>query len=106
MTLPMTAMGFGFTLIGGDKKGEPIRIGHIEKGGVAEKDGRLMVGDALVKVNKISLQTYSHQDVVELFKKLKLGSDVSIEVSRGYDPESLSVFQMSKLAIILNAYSG
>ncbi len=90
VTLPKTAAGFGFVITGRKKPGELLQICHIEKGGIAEKDGRLMVGDALVRVDETFVQSYSHQKLVKLFKKLKFGSDVNIEVCRGYPlPESL-----------------
>ncbi len=84
VSLQKTSMGFGFTIIGGDRPGELLQIKSIVAGSVAEKDGRLMVGDVLVRINGISVLTYSHRKVVELFQSLQLGSDVSIEVRRGY----------------------
>lgn len=82
--LPKTAKGFGFTIIGGDRPGELLQIKSIVQDSVAERDGRLVVGDVLVRINGISVLTYSHRKVVELFQSLRLGSDVEVEIRRGY----------------------
>ena len=82
--LQKTPQGFGFTIIGGDRPGELLQIKSIVRGSIAEQDGQLAVGDVLVRINGISVLTYSHRKVVELFQSLQFGSDVSIEVRRGY----------------------
>ncbi len=51
---------------------------------MAHQDGRLLVGDVLVRINGISVLAYSHRKVVELFQSLRLNSDVEIEIRRGY----------------------
>lgn len=51
---------------------------------VDERNGKLLVGDVLVRINGISVLTYSHRKVVDLFQSLPLNSDVVIEVRRGY----------------------
>lgn len=82
--LQKTASGFGFTIIGGDRPGELLQIKSIVRGSVADHDGRLQVGDVLVRINGISVLTYNHRKVVDLFQSLPLNSEVSIEVRRGY----------------------
>lgn len=84
VSLKKTASGFGFTIIGGDRPGELLQIKSIVRGSVAERDRRLQVGDVLVRINGISVLTYSHRKVVDLFQSLPLDSDVVIEVRRGY----------------------
>ena len=79
-----TTSGFGFTIIGGDRPGELLQIKSIVKGSVADRDGQLQVGDVLVRINGISVLSYSHKKVVELFQSIPLDSDVQIEVRRGY----------------------
>ena len=79
-----TTSGFGFTIIGGDRAGELLQIKSIVRGSVADRDGRLHVGDVLVRINGISVLSYSHKKVVELFQSIPLDSDVQIEVRRGY----------------------
>ena len=82
--LQKTPQGFGFTIIGGDRPGELLQIKSIVRGSVAERNGQFMVGDVLVRINRISVLTYSHRKVVELFQSLQLGSDVEIEIRRCY----------------------
>lgn len=84
VTLQKTDQGFGFTIIGGDRPGELLQIRNIVRGSVADMDGQLQIGDVLVRINRISVLTYSHRKVVELFQSLTFGSDVGIEVRRGY----------------------
>ena len=84
VTLLKTMSGFGFTIIGGDRAGELLQIKSIVRGSVAERDGRLQIGDVLVRINGISVLSYSHKKVVELFQSIPLDSDVQIEVRRGY----------------------
>ncbi len=83
VALQKTTQGFGITIIGGERPGELLQIKSIIQGSVAERDGRLIIGDVLVRINGISVLTYSHRKVVELFHSLTIGSDVSIEVRRG-----------------------
>ena len=84
VSLLKTTSGFGFTIIGGDRAGELLQIKSIVRGSVADRDGRLMVGDVLVRINGISVLSYSHKKVVELFQSIPLDTDVQIEVRRGY----------------------
>ena len=84
VTLLKTTSGFGFTIIGGDGAGELLQIKSIVQGGAADRDGQLRVGDVLVRINGISVLSYSHKKVVELFQSIPLDSDVQIEVRRGY----------------------
>lgn len=84
ISLSKTPQGFGFTIIGGDRLGELLQIKSIVRGSVADRDGRLKVGDVLVRINGISVLTYNHRKVVDLFQSINLGTDVQIEVRRGY----------------------
>ena len=76
--------GFGFTIIGGDRPGELLQIRSIVRGGVADKDGQLRVGDVLVRVNNESVVTYNHHRVVDLFQSIPMHTQVELEVRRGY----------------------
>ena len=84
MSLKRTTSRFGFLIIGGNRAGELIQIKSIMRGSVADRDGRLQVGDVLVRINGISVLTYNHKKVGDLFQTLPLNSDVIIEVCRGY----------------------
>ena len=83
--------GFGFTIIGGDQRGDLLRIKSIVPGSVADRDGRLATGDIIVRINGTSVLSLTHQEVVDLFHSLPLHSNVMVEVrrtegmSRGYD---------------------
>ena len=46
----------------------------------AEKDGVLMKGDVLVRVNNQIILMCQHQDVVQLIKSVQIGDVVEIEV--------------------------
>ncbi|KAL5517751.1 hypothetical protein EMCRGX_G003360 [Ephydatia muelleri] len=69
---------------GGDRPGELLQIKTIQKGSAADKDGRLQVGEVIVYINGISVLTYNHHKVVDLFKSIPMGSTVTLEVRRGY----------------------
>ena len=84
VSLLKTTSGFGFIIIGGDRAGELLQIKNIVRGSIADRDGRLHVGDVLVRINDISVLSYSYRKVVELFQSIPLDSDVQIEVRRGY----------------------
>ena len=76
--------GFGFTIIRGDLPGELLQIRNIVHGGLADRDGRLKVGDVLVRVNGELVVTYSQHKAVELFQSIPLHSEVELEMRRGY----------------------
>ena len=84
VTLRKTPQGFGFIIVGGDRPGELLQIKNIIPGSVADLDGRLQLGDVLVRINGISVLTYNHQKVVNLFRSINLGMDAQIEVRKGY----------------------
>ena len=42
------------------------------------------MGDVLVRINSISVLTYNHRKVVDLFQSINLRTDVQIEVRRGH----------------------
>ena len=82
--------GLGFTIIGGDRPGKLLQIHSIVQGGVVDRDGRLKVGDVLVRVNGESVVTKNHQKAVNLLQSIPSHSPVELEVRRGYPlPESV-----------------
>ena len=83
-SLTKTSSGFGFTIIGGDRPRDLLQIKNILPGSLADRDGRLKVGDVIVRINGISVLTYNHKKVVDLFQGIPINSDVTIEVRRGY----------------------
>ena len=82
--LKKTTSGFGFTVTGGERPGMWVQFTKIVPGSVADRDGRLQVGDVLVRINGISVVTYTHRMVVVLFQSLPMNSDVEIEICREY----------------------
>uniref|UniRef100_A0A8C4V0F0 Pro-interleukin-16 n=1 Tax=Falco tinnunculus TaxID=100819 RepID=A0A8C4V0F0_FALTI len=63
--------GLGIQITGGrGSKRSPhsIIVTHVEEGGSAHRDGRLMVGDELLMINGQSLVGLSHQDAVALLR--------------------------------------
>ena len=84
VTLRKSFYGLGFTVIGGDRPGELLQIKNILPGGMVDKDGRLHVGDMFVRINGISVLSYSHRKLMALFKEIPPNTDVQIEIRRGY----------------------
>ena len=74
------SLGFGFVLVGGDSPGELLVIKDIMINSAAEKDGVLMKGDVLVRVNDKVILMCPHQEVVQLIKSVHIGATVEIEV--------------------------
>lgn len=71
VTLPKTADGLGFNILGGSEQGSPIFISRIIAGSVAERLGNLKRGDQVLSVNGISVEGESHERAVELLKAAK-----------------------------------
>lgn len=96
--------GFGFTIVGGDQVGELLQVKSIVPDGAAAKDGRLQTGDALMRVNGMSVTSMSHQDVVSMFQALPMGDFVELEVVRGYplpfDPDDPSVETIGSYTVV------
>ncbi|XP_019644606.1 PREDICTED: tyrosine-protein phosphatase non-receptor type 13-like [Branchiostoma belcheri] len=73
--------GLGFSLVGGEKGGSTgIFIKTITPGSVADKDGRVKVGDRLLQINGESLIGLSHSKAVAILRKAK--GNVQLAVSR------------------------
>ena len=66
--------------MGGDSPGELLVIKDIMINSAAEKDGILLKGDVLVRVNDQVILMCPHQDVVQLIKSVQMGATVVIEV--------------------------
>ncbi|XP_078576215.1 tyrosine-protein phosphatase non-receptor type 13-like isoform X2 [Branchiostoma floridae x Branchiostoma japonicum] len=73
--------GLGFSLVGGEKGGSTgIFIKTVTPGSVADKDGRVKVGDRLLQINGESLIGLSHSKAVAILRKAK--GTVQLAVSR------------------------
>jgi hypothetical protein len=101
-SLQKSQNGFGFTIIGGNEKGEHfLQIKDILPDGPAARDGKLRrgecsefllnenelfssSGDILVYVNDTNVLGYSHTDVVRIFQSLSINDVIRLTVCRGY----------------------
>ncbi|KAL5267351.1 hypothetical protein ACHWQZ_G004409 [Mnemiopsis leidyi] len=81
-TLYKTTKGFGFTLSGGDKTGQPVLIKSVKQGSPADTQGGLLAGDILVKVNGQIVSNLTHSGVVQLFKSIPNGAEARLELRR------------------------
>ncbi|UYV60286.1 LRRC1 [Cordylochernes scorpioides] len=71
-TLIRDQNGLGICIGGGSKEGEEdIFISRITPGGVAEKDGKLRVGDKLVSINGVDVEGVRHDQAVSLLSGLE-----------------------------------
>ncbi|XP_029185251.2 LOW QUALITY PROTEIN: disks large homolog 1-like [Acropora millepora] len=66
--------GLGFSIAGGKgnqhmPNDDSIYITKIIDGGAAQQDGRLQVGDKIIRVNNSSLEDVTHEDAVTVLKK-------------------------------------
>ena len=69
-----------FFLQGGREHGVPILISELEIGGPAHECKNLYVGDAILKVNDISLENASHFEAVKILTNLEETRDVKLLV--------------------------
>ncbi|CAF0851499.1 unnamed protein product [Adineta steineri] len=84
-SLQKSSNGFGFTIIGGNEKGEHfLQIKDILSDGPAARDGKLRRGDILVYVNDTNVLGFSHTDVVRIFQTLPINDVIRLTVCRGY----------------------
>jgi len=101
-SLQKSSNGFGFTIIGGNEKGEHfLQIKDILPDGPAARDGKLRrgnfqfyfifsmkrifsLGDILVYVNDTNVLGFSHTDVVRIFQSLSINDFIRLTVCRGY----------------------
>ena len=90
ITLLIIESGLGFTITGGFDTGEATHISAITPGGIADWDGRLQVGDVLVRINRISLRKYTQMMVMDLIQSLPLDSQIDIEVRRDLNSQQVN----------------
>lgn len=86
-TLMKSSRGLGFTIVGGDDDDgldEFLQIKSVVQDGPAWRDGKLRMGDVLVRVNGTCVLGYTHQEMVSIFQSIAPGEDVHLEVCRGY----------------------
>lgn len=84
-TLIRDSRGLGFSIAGG--RGSPpfkadsdsIYISRITEGGVAHKDGKLMIGDRVVSINGVDMTAATHDQAVSMLTGLERFVRLAIE---------------------------
>lgn len=73
ISLERGSAGLGFSIVGGygSPRGNlPIYVKKIFDSGAAAKDGRLKPGDQILSVNDHSLEDLTHEEAVQVLKKV------------------------------------
>ncbi|XP_069798013.1 membrane-associated guanylate kinase, WW and PDZ domain-containing protein 3a isoform X2 [Narcine bancroftii] len=83
-TLQKSAMGFGFTIIGGDSPDEFLQVKNVIHDGPAAQDGNMLAGDVIVYINSTCVLGQTHADVVQLFQSVPINQTVKLILCRGY----------------------
>lgn len=83
-SLKKSAMGFGFTIIGGDRPDEFLQVKHVLKDGPAAQDGKIAPGDVIVDINGSCVLGHTHADVVQMFQLVPVNQYVNLTLCRGY----------------------
>ncbi|CAK6439177.1 unnamed protein product [Pipistrellus nathusii] len=107
-SLRKSAMGFGFTIIGGDRPDEFLQVKNVLKDGPAAQDGKIAPGDVIVDINGSCVLGHTHADVVQMFQLVPVNQYVNLTLCRGYplpdDPEDPAV-DMVAATPVLNGQS-
>ena len=100
--------GFGFTIVGGDHPDELLQVKSIVPGGPASIDGKIRIGDALVKVNGMSVVGRSHRDVVGMFQSMPHAEEVELDLVRGhplpFDPDDPNIHSIGSYTVVPPAH--
>ncbi|XP_072700886.1 membrane-associated guanylate kinase, WW and PDZ domain-containing protein 3 isoform X5 [Ciconia boyciana] len=83
-SLKKSTMGFGFTIIGGDRPDEFLQVKNVLKDGPAAQDGRIAPGDVIVDINGSCVLGHTHADVVQMFQLVPVNQYVNMTLCRGY----------------------
>ncbi|XP_042656056.1 membrane-associated guanylate kinase, WW and PDZ domain-containing protein 3 isoform X2 [Tyto alba] len=83
-SLKKSTMGFGFTIIGGDRPDEFLQVKNVLKDGPAAQDGRIVPGDVIVDINGSCVLGHTHADVVQMFQLVPVNQYVNMTLCRGY----------------------
>ncbi|KAL1772086.1 membrane-associated guanylate kinase, WW and PDZ domain-containing protein 3 isoform X2 [Sigmodon hispidus] len=83
-SLKKSAMGFGFTIIGGDRPDEFLQVKNVLKDGPAAQDGKIAPGDVIVDINGNCVLGHTHADVVQMFQLVPVNQYVNLTLCRGY----------------------
>ncbi|XP_029430105.1 membrane-associated guanylate kinase, WW and PDZ domain-containing protein 3 isoform X2 [Rhinatrema bivittatum] len=83
-SLKKSAMGFGFTIIGGDRPDEFLQVKNVLKDGPAAQDGKISPGDVIVDINGTCVLGHTHAEVVQMFQLIPVNQYVNMTLCRGY----------------------
>ncbi|XP_054835825.1 membrane-associated guanylate kinase, WW and PDZ domain-containing protein 3 isoform X5 [Eublepharis macularius] len=83
-SLKKSTMGFGFTIIGGDRPDEFLQVKNVLKDGPAAQDGKIAPGDVIVDINGACVLGHTHADVVQMFQLVPVNQYVNMTLCRGY----------------------
>ncbi|XP_025024335.1 membrane-associated guanylate kinase, WW and PDZ domain-containing protein 3-like, partial [Python bivittatus] len=83
-SLKKSTMGFGFTIIGGDRPDEFLQVKNVLKDGPAAQDGKILSGDVIVDINGTCVLGHTHADVVQMFQLVPVNQYVNMTLCRGY----------------------
>ncbi|XP_028924247.1 membrane-associated guanylate kinase, WW and PDZ domain-containing protein 3 isoform X6 [Ornithorhynchus anatinus] len=83
-SLKKSTMGFGFTIIGGDRPDEFLQVKNVLKDGPAAQDGKIAPGDVIVDINGNCVLGHTHADVVQMFQLVPVNQYVNMTLCRGY----------------------
>ncbi|XP_017201451.2 membrane-associated guanylate kinase, WW and PDZ domain-containing protein 3 isoform X1 [Oryctolagus cuniculus] len=83
-SLKKSTMGFGFTIIGGDRPDEFLQVKNVLKDGPAAQDGKIAPGDVIVDINGSCVLGHTHADVVHMFQLVPVNQYVKLTLCRGY----------------------
>ncbi|XP_061487961.1 membrane-associated guanylate kinase, WW and PDZ domain-containing protein 3 isoform X2 [Rhineura floridana] len=83
-SLKKSSMGFGFTIIGGDRPDEFLQVKNVLKDGPAAQDGKIAPGDVIVDINGTRVLGHTHADVVQMFQLVPVNQYVNLALCRGY----------------------
>ncbi|CAF3013359.1 unnamed protein product [Rotaria sp. Silwood2] len=82
LTILRPTDGFGLRILGGEEEKSQVSIGHIVPNSPADVDGRLCIGDEIIKIDGHSTIRASHEKVVQLMQRAKENKHVCLIIRR------------------------
>ncbi|XP_006865963.1 PREDICTED: membrane-associated guanylate kinase, WW and PDZ domain-containing protein 3 isoform X1 [Chrysochloris asiatica] len=107
-SLKKSTMGFGFTIIGGDRPDEFLQVKNVLKDGPAAQDGKIAPGDVIVDINGNCVLGHTHADVVQMFQLVPVNQYVNLTLCRGYplpDDNEDSIVDIVAATPVINGQS-
>ncbi|KAM4571924.1 membrane-associated guanylate kinase, WW and PDZ domain-containing protein 3a [Fundulus diaphanus] len=83
-SLKKSPLGFGFTIIGGDRPDEFLQVKNVLPDGPAAHDKKIAPGDVIVDINGACVLGKTHADVVQMFQSIPINQYVDLVLCRGY----------------------